>query len=171
MEPYRLRSLHLDGVGDGERGWTELEKGIERWTLLREVHIEEVDPNAISSRVIQFLRSRKTIQCISVGQYSSVASPFERNGGSLELVFGTSALQTLLAEPQLEFREQSQVADRTNVRLFPALFRVAQQAPVSGTSSVLIGLRALKDTITGRDDHGAKRTGSGKRSAKRRQKK
>jgi hypothetical protein len=87
------------------------------------------------------------------------------------LVFGLSALQTLLAEPHLDNNEQSQVDNGTNVRLFPALFRVAQQAPVSGTSSVLIGLRALKDAINGRDNHDAKRTGSSKDGAKRRQKK
>jgi hypothetical protein len=171
MEPHRLRSLRLDGVGDGVRSWAALERGIDRWTALRELHIEEVDPDAVSSKVLEFLRDRKTIQCISVGKYSSSASPFDRDEGKLKLVFGLSALQMLLAEPHLEFREQNQVDPVTNVRLFPALFRVAQQAPVSGTSSVLIGLRALKDTITGHDDHDAKRTGSSKNSAKRRQKK
>jgi hypothetical protein len=170
MGPHRLRSLRLDGVGDGARSWTELKEGIERWALLRELHIEEVDQDVVSSEVVQFLRDRKTIQCISVGNYSSAVS-FQRNGGPLKLVFGMSALQTLLAEPRLECREQSQVDNGTNVRLFPALFRVAQQAPVSGTSSVLIGLRALKDTITGREENDAKRTGSSKTSGKRRKKK
>jgi hypothetical protein len=169
-EPHRLRSLRLDGVGDGTESWTHFERGIQRWTFLHELHIEEVDQEVVSPQVIQFLRGRKTIQCISVGKYSSAAS-FDRKGGPLKLVFGLTTLQQMLAEPHLDFRKESQINNGTNVRLFPTLFRVAKQAPVSGASSVLMGLRALKDTITGLEEHDAKRTGSSKSSAKRRQKK
>jgi hypothetical protein len=173
MEPSRLRCLRLDGIGDGSPrtmldSWTRLQNGLERWTLLRELHIEEAEPDTVSSQVLQFLRDHKTIQCISVGKYSSAAS-FERNGGPLKLAFGMSILQTMLAKPQLDFREQDQAGCGTYIQLYPTLFCVAKQAPVSGTSSVLIGLVALKDAIAGREMRDAKRTGIGKSSAKRRQ--
>jgi hypothetical protein len=79
-----------------------------------------------------------------------------------------SALQTVLAEP----RQQGQVESLTNLQLFPALFRVAQQAPVSGTSSVRIGLRALSLDVmimTQSAPHAAKVVQSIDRRSKRRE--
>jgi hypothetical protein len=167
MTPARLRSLSLEEIGAGAHGWTELEEGIERWTALRELHLEEMDPDAVSSHVIQFLLDRKTIQCVSVGKYNS-AAPFDRHWGPLKLVFGMSAMQTMLAKPRLDYRNQSTVDSGTDVWLFPTLFCVAKQAPVSGTSSVLIGLLELKNEIAGSSQRAAKRTGIREKSAKRR---